>query len=64
VCYENPERNENFSAPFPGYGMRFEIADFIRNINEPAMRNYKLSREDSIAMARIMEMFLDSKKTR
>jgi glycerol-3-phosphate cytidylyltransferase len=63
VCYENPERNENFSAPFPGYGMRFEIADFIRNINEPSMRNYKLPREDSIAIAGIMEKFLKTKNS-
>ncbi len=58
VCYENPENNETFSAPFPGYGMRFELADFVRNINEPATRNYKLSAEDSVAMADIIETFL------
>lgn len=58
VCYENPENNQTYSAPFPGFGMRLEIADFIRNINEPAMRNYKLSKDDSIAIAGIIEMFL------
>ena len=58
VCYENPELNEHFSAPFSGYGMRYEMADFVRNIREPAMRNYKLSREDSVALAGIMERFL------
>jgi len=58
VCYENPYDNESFSAPFPGYGMRFEVADFIKNIAEPAARNYKLSSEESIAIAGIMERFL------
>jgi cytidyltransferase-related domain len=58
VCYENPDNNESFSAPFPGYGMRFELADFVRNINEPARRNYKLTAEESIIMARIIEQFL------
>jgi len=58
VCYENVFENESFSAPFPGYGMRYEIADFIRNINEPSARNYKLTHEESIAMAGIMEKFL------
>lgn len=58
VCYENPGDNESFSAPFPGYGMRYEVADFIRNISEPDMSNYKLSRGDSIAMADVMEKFL------
>ena len=58
VCYENPYNNESFSAPFPGYGMRFEVADFVKNIVEPAARNYKLTSEDSIAIAGIMERFL------
>jgi predicted dehydrogenase len=58
VCYENPSNNESFSAPFPGYGMRYEVADFIKNIVEPTARNYKLTREDSIAIAGIMEKFL------
>lgn len=61
VCYENPNENEAFSASFPGYGMRFEVADFIRNISEPNMRNYKLSKGDSIAMAEIMEAFLSER---
>ncbi len=61
VCYEDPANNEFFSAPFPGYGMRFEIADFVRNIIDPAMRNYKLSGADSIALAGIMERFLKAR---
>lgn len=61
VCYEQTSNNESISAPFPGYGMRFEVADFIRNINEPEMRNYKLSRGDSIAIAGIMEKFLEQR---
>lgn len=62
VCYENPDDNEHFSAPFPGYGMRFELADFIGNIRKPGLRNYKLSRNDSIALANIMESFLQMRR--
>jgi len=62
VCYENINENESFSAPFPGFGMRFEVADFIKNINEPEMRNYKLGRGDSIAMAGVMEKFLEQRR--
>jgi len=62
VCYENSEHNESFSAPFPGFGMRFEFADFINNINEPYKRNYKLAAEDSMAMANIIEEFLIYRK--
>jgi len=62
VCYEDPEQNEFFSAPFLGYGMRYEVADFVRNINEPAMQNYKLSSGDSIAMAGVIEQFLKKRR--
>ena len=61
VCYENPGQNESFSAPFPGYGMRYEVADFVKNITEPAARNYKLTREESVAMAGIIERFLKAR---
>ena len=63
VCYENPDDNEHFSAPFPGYGMRFELADFVRNIREPELRSYKLSRTDSVALAAIMEEFLRTRNS-
>ena len=62
ICYEDTRQNEHFSAPFPGYGLRFEMADFVRNINEPALRNYKFSSIDSIAMAGIMERFLQIRR--
>jgi hypothetical protein len=62
VCYEISNNNESFSAPFPGYGMRFELTDFVRNIKEPNERNYKLTTTDSIAIADIIEKFLGSRK--
>jgi predicted dehydrogenase len=58
VCYENPEDNETFSAPFPGFGLRFELADFVRNIADPKGRNFKFSKGDSICVAGIIERFL------
>lgn len=61
ICYENTKNNESVTAPFLGYGMRFEIADFVRNIHEPAMRNYKLTRGDSVAIAEITEKFLEER---
>jgi choline-phosphate cytidylyltransferase len=58
VCYELPEENETFSAPFPGFGLRFELADFVRNIRDPGGRNFKFSKEDSICVAGVIERFL------
>ena len=62
VCYENILENETFSAPFLGYGLRYEIADFTRRISDPISNNYKLTSEESIAMSRIMEKFLIERK--
>jgi hypothetical protein len=64
VCYEHPEENETFSAPFPGFGLRFELADFVRNITSPTHQNYKFSQEDSIFMGGVMERFLRSEGRR
>ena len=58
VCYENPEDNETFSAPFPGYGLRYELADFVRNITCPTHQNFKFSKEDSIFISKVIEQFL------
>jgi len=64
VCYENTNKNESFSFPFPGFGMRFEIADFVKNINELGIQHYKLSKEDSIALSGIIEQFLQYRNTK
>jgi len=58
VCYENTGDNEFFSTPFHGFGMRYEFADFVQNINEASFKNFKLSKEDSVFMAHVMEKFL------
>ncbi|MCL2260333.1 MAG: Gfo/Idh/MocA family oxidoreductase [Fibromonadales bacterium] len=62
VCYENPENNEFFSTPFHGFGMRYEFADFVQNINEASFKNFKLTKLDSIFMAQVMEKFLAQRK--
>ncbi len=59
VCYEHTEMNEHFSSQLQGYGLRYAIADFIRNINNPSERRFALSGGDSIALARIMQKFLE-----
>jgi len=62
VCYENPTKNEFFTTPFLGFGMRYEFADFLQNINEASFKNFKLSKTDSIFMAEVMEKFLEQRK--
>ncbi len=62
ICRENTEENETVSVPFAGFGLRYEIADFVRNISDPHGRNYALTRKESIAMAGVMESFLEKRK--
>ncbi|MDL2288180.1 Gfo/Idh/MocA family oxidoreductase [Oscillospiraceae bacterium OttesenSCG-928-F05] len=62
VCYENPEQNEPYTASFRGTGLRYEMADFVRQVWDKNAENFKLSAEDSIAMAEVMERFLAYRK--
>jgi hypothetical protein len=57
VCYEDASDNESFSAPFMGYGLRYEMADFVRNINKPEARDFKIMAGNSVVMAMIFEEF-------
>ena len=62
VCYEDTNENEYFSAPFEGYGLRYELSDFVNQIRNIDSTTYKLSKEDSIFLADIMEKFLQDRK--
>ena len=62
VRHENPKDVERYSVRFLGDGLRYEISDFVSIINGNNKRAFKLTAEESIAMAGIMERFL--KETR
>ena len=58
VCYEDTSKNEKVFTKFMGDGLRYEISDFVSSINGYRNDTYKLSRQESIAIAGIMERFL------
>lgn len=62
VRYENPNKREKHFAKFLGNGLRYEISDFVYMINGHHGRAYKFTREESIAMAGIMEKFLKNRE--
>jgi len=62
ICYEDTNRNEIFSESFLGDGLRYEFADFIRSINYQNSQNHKLTKEESIFIADIIEKFLNYRK--
>jgi hypothetical protein len=63
VCYENPSQNESFTEEFLGDGLRYEINDFVCAINDNSGYKLKLIDVESVALADIMEKFLNSRKS-
>lgn len=62
IRYEDPNQIEKYTPSFYGDGLRYEISDFISKINGNGSSDYKLSCEESIAMADIVETFLTKRK--
>lgn len=58
IHHENPEDVEKYSDRFLGDGLRYEVSDFLSLVNGSTECEFKLSREESIVMADIMERFL------
>ena len=56
--YEDPTVYKRFSADFEGDGLRYEIADFLYRVQGHPGREFKLTPEESICMAGILEDFL------
>lgn len=59
VHYENAAQVDKYSERFLGDGLRYEIKDFVSMINGNDKSGFKLTRGESIAMAEIMERFLN-----
>lgn len=59
VHFEDVGRVEKYSERFLGDGLRYEISDFLYQINGNEKSEFKLTRDESIAMAGIMEHFIE-----
>lgn len=58
VRYENPSIIDTYEPSFQGDGLRYEISAFVSKINKCEKNAYKLTKEESLAMAEITEMFM------
>ena len=58
ICYEDFTQNEKVYTKYLGDGLRYELSDFISAINGNPRGGFKLTRNDSVAGAEIMEKFL------
>ena len=57
--YEDPSKVDHYDATFRGVdGLRYEISEFVSKINGTGGHDYKLTAEESIAMADVVEKFM------
>lgn len=61
VRYEDPNVIDTYEPAFQGDGLRYEISAFIGKINKSQKDSYKLTKEESMAIANITEMFMKKK---
>ena len=57
--YEDQNKNRKFFYSWDGDGLRYEIQEFMACIVNNRLASARLRREESIAMARLMEQFTD-----
>lgn len=62
VRFEDPSKKEKYFFKFLGQGLRYEISDFVYMINGHQGRSYKFTPEESIAIAGVMEKFLEKRE--
>lgn len=62
VRYENPAMVDTYEPQFQGDGLRYEISEFVSNINGYSKNGYKLTAEESIVMAEITEKFMQKRQ--
>ncbi len=63
VRYEDASRVDHYEASFAGTdGFRYEIVEFLTKINGTGGNDYKLTADESIAMAKVVEKFMDIRK--
>ena len=63
VRYEDPTKVDHYEASFVGRdGFRYEIAEFLSKINGTGGNDYKLTADESIAMAKVVEEFMKTRR--
>ncbi|MBE6749188.1 MAG: glycerol-3-phosphate cytidylyltransferase [Ruminococcaceae bacterium] len=60
--FENVDAYDRTYCKFFGYGLRYELSDFVAAINGYGKKMFRLTKEESIAIAEIMERFLEERK--
>ena len=59
--YENQNENKKFFYKWDGFGLRYEIQEFVSSILNHRFSNSRLRRRESIQMATVMQQFIERK---
>ena len=59
--YEDQNENKKFFYKWDGFGLRYEIQEFISSIINHRFSNSRLRRRESIQMAAVMQQFIECK---
>ena len=59
--YEDQNENKKFFYKWDGFGLRYEIQEFISSIINHRFSNARLRRRESIQMAKVMQQFTNRK---
>lgn len=59
VCFEDQNKNKKYFYSFDGDGLRYEIQEFASMIVNNRLSSYRLRSQESIAIASIIEKFLN-----
>lgn len=62
VRYEDPGKIEEYKPSFVGDGLRYEIGDFVSGINGRNHHTVRLTEEETVAMAGIVERFMKKRQ--
>lgn len=62
VHYEDAEQVDKYSERFLGDGLRYEISDCLSLITGNNNCEFKLTREETVALAEVMERFLELRR--
>lgn len=62
VRYEDPTKRDKYYTKFLGEGLRYEISNFAFMIHGHDRRSFKFTEEESIAMAGVMEKFMEKRR--
>jgi len=58
VHYENAGIVEKYTETFLGEGLRYEISDFLERLNGKGSSDFRLTHEESVTLAKMMDNFL------